>query len=268
MELEQRSEIIEREVLTSLYHNCPAPTKKALGFRIVNIDDALLLTAKADASIMLNRAHGLCGSKELKASTIQKIAATYNALGIKNYFLHLYIEDQPQASQQQLINAGLTATRGWMRFVRGVAAPKTAPSELRVEKINSDNADEFAQIVCRAFGMSDVAKPLIAALVNDTRWHLYASFDDNTMVGTGAMFISDKIAWLDWAATTPKHHSKDSQSAIMAALIDQANSSGCKHIVTETGEAVEGDPQHSYKNIIKHGFSEMRVRQNYKPQSK
>ncbi len=266
MELEQRTELVEREVLTSLFSNCPDATKKALGLRTIDIDDALLLTATKEPSIMLNRAQGLCTNKEIKPSTIQKIAATYTALGIKHYFLHLYIDDQPQASRQQLINAGLVATRGWMRFIRDSSTPSGTETELRVEKIDGEHADEFARIVCDAFDMSDAAVPLIAALANDPRWHLYASFDGQTMAGTGAMFVHDEIAWLDWAATSPQYRCKGSQSAIMAARIDQAKSLGCKHIVTETGEAVEGDPQHSYKNILKHGFTEMRVRQNYKPQ--
>ncbi|MCF6324733.1 MAG: GNAT family N-acetyltransferase [Gammaproteobacteria bacterium] len=266
MELEQRTEAIEHEVLTSLYTNCPAATKKALGFRLVNIDDALLLTARADPNIMLNRVHGLCGNKEIKPSTIQKIAATYTALGIKNYFLHLYIEDQPQASKQQLINAGLIETRGWMRFIRDNSVPPASSTELRIEKIGSDHANEFARIVCQAFDISEAAIPMIAALANDPRWHLFASFDGDTMAGAGAMFVQDDIAWLDWGATAPKYRCKGSQAAIMATRIEHAKSSGCKHIVTETGEAVEGDPQHSYKNIIKHGFAEMRMRQNYKPQ--
>jgi hypothetical protein len=41
-----------------------------------------------------------------------------------------------------------------------------------------------------------------------------------------------------------------------------------KYIFTETGEAVEGDPQHSYKNILKAGFKESILRQNYSPASK
>ncbi len=98
MKLEQRTEAIEHEVLTSLYTNCPAATKKVLGFRLVNIDDALLLTAKADPNIMLNRVHGLCGNKEIKPSTIQKIAATYTALGQK--LLSSSLHRRPAAGKQ------------------------------------------------------------------------------------------------------------------------------------------------------------------------
>ncbi|HUG99452.1 MAG TPA: hypothetical protein VMQ83_09790 [Gammaproteobacteria bacterium] len=38
---------------------------------------------------------------------------------------------------------------------------------------------------------------------------------------------------------------------------------GCRKLLTCTGEAVPGDPQHSYRNILKAGFRESYVRDNY-----
>ena len=40
---------------------------------------------------------------------------------------------------------------------------------------------------------------------------------------------------------------------------------GCNMIVTMTGEAVPGDPQHSYSNILKQGFEEAYLRENWIP---
>jgi len=37
----------------------------------------------------------------------------------------------------------------------------------------------------------------------------------------------------------------------------------CRLVVTETGEAVPGDAQHSYKNILKAGFRELYLRENF-----
>ena len=50
-----------------------------------------------------------------------------------------------------------------------------------------------------------------------------------------------------------------------AELAKKAIELGCKRMFTETGEAVEGDPQHSYKNILKAGFTESVLRENYAP---
>jgi hypothetical protein len=34
-------------------------------------------------------------------------------------------------------------------------------------------------------------------------------------------------------------------------------------VFAETGEAVPGDPQHSYRNLLRGGFRELTLRQNY-----
>jgi hypothetical protein len=40
---------------------------------------------------------------------------------------------------------------------------------------------------------------------------------------------------------------------------------GCRKIFTCTGVSVPGDPQHSYNNILKAGFKEDYIRENYAP---
>jgi hypothetical protein len=51
----------------------------------------------------------------------------------------------------------------------------------------------------------------------------------------------------------------------MAERLRIANDEGCEHVFTETGEAVDGDPQHSYRNIERAGFQTSVLRQNYAP---
>ena len=56
-----------------------------------------------------------------------------------------------------------------------------------------------------------------------------------------------------------------SQGAIMSARIQAAIDAGCTRIFTETGEAVPGDPQHSYRNIERYGFVAGDLRENWRP---
>ncbi len=44
------------------------------------------------------------------------------------------------------------------------------------------------------------------------------------------------------------------QSALLAARLHHARRLACRAVVTTTGVAVPGDPQHSYRNILKTGF--------------
>jgi hypothetical protein len=53
---------------------------------------------------------------------------------------------------------------------------------------------------------------------------------------------------------------------LLAARVAKAIELGAKLISTETGEEVPGDPQHSYHNIVKAGFREAVVRENWVPQ--
>ena len=42
---------------------------------------------------------------------------------------------------------------------------------------------------------------------------------------------------------------------------------GCKNLYTMTGEAVPDDPQHSYSNILRAGFEEAYLRENWVPKN-
>jgi hypothetical protein len=55
------------------------------------------------------------------------------------------------------------------------------------------------------------------------------------------------------------------QRALLAHRCRQAEALGCRRVHTCTGEAVPGDPQHSYNNILRCGFRETYVRGNWAP---
>ena len=51
----------------------------------------------------------------------------------------------------------------------------------------------------------------------------------------------------------------------MRARLAAATEAGCEAMFTETGEAVPGDPQHSYRNIERYGFRPGLLRENWVP---
>jgi GNAT superfamily N-acetyltransferase len=91
------------------------------------------------------------------------------------------------------------------------------------------------------------------------------SFEGNRPAGTGGVYVRGDSAYLDWGATHPDFRRRGSQTAILNARVQFAFSMGCKMVVTMTGEAVPGDPQHSYSNILKTGFTEAYLRENWVP---
>ena len=91
------------------------------------------------------------------------------------------------------------------------------------------------------------------------------SFDRDIPAGTGAMYMRDGMAYLDFGATHPDFRRRGAQTGVLNTRIRDAFAAGCTMIVTMTGEAVPGDEQHSYKNIIKAGFKESYLRENWIP---
>lgn len=259
------SERLEREAVEALHAAADVPLKQALGLGLIEVGDALVSIATHEPSILLNRAIGLGLDEPTEPETLARIQDVFRRAGVENYFLHLHPDARPDGLRASIEAAGLVKRRGWMKFSRGGDAPPDAESDLRIERISPEHAEAFGRIAADGFGMSEEAIPLLASIVDKPNWHVYVSFDGDTPAGTGVLFVDDGYGWLDWGATSPEFRRRGGQRAILARRIRDGLDLGCKMLFTETGEAVEGDPQHSYHNIEWAGFHPDYVRENYGP---
>ena len=264
-DLERRSERIERQAVLSLHAHCPDAARAALGLALDEVGGALVASATADSSVLLNRTLGLGVERPATLEDARAVVDTYARRGIGKYFLHVHPDTLAPGVHDVLPGMGLQRGRGWRKFHRGVEPPPAARTALRVERIGPDRAEHFGRIAAPAFGLSEAAVEMAAGLARDPRWHLYVSYAGDTPAGTGAMLVVGEDALCEWGATAPAFRRQGSQGAIMAARIRAALDAGCKHLFTETGEAVEGDPQHSYRNIERYGFVAGPVRENWLP---
>lgn len=267
-ELERISEKIEREALISLHQHCTPEAAQTLGLRMDKIGDAVLAAAVNDPSVVINRALGLGTANEITQEILETTIHFYEDLNINKYFLHVYPNELPANGREILDKIGLQKSRGWMKFSRDDSPAPDAPTELKIREAETpEEALHFGKIVANAFGMKEISAPMLAGLFNDPGWHIFLSYSGDSPAGAGAMYVSGESAWMEWGATNPDFRRRGSQAAIMSARIQKALDLGCTHMFTETGEAVEGDPQHSYKNILKAGFTESVLRENYSPKS-
>jgi GNAT superfamily N-acetyltransferase len=163
----------------------------------------------------------------------------------------------------ELEQRGFVRDYGWMKFSRGVG-PREAQSDLRVERVDPDRADDFAAVVVSGYGLPAWTAPFAANVVGRPGWSCYVAYDGNSPAGAGALFVEGAIGWLGFAATLPNYRGRGAQSAILAARIEDARKQGCRTVTTETGELEEGRPANSYRNIVRAGFREVGVRPNYR----
>jgi GNAT superfamily N-acetyltransferase len=180
----------------------------------------------------------------------------------------------------ELTERGFTQDYGWMKFSRGIG-PRQAQSDLVVVKVAPDQADDFATVVTGGFGMPDWSNPLAANVVGRPGWSCYVAYDGDAPAGAGALYVQErpgpgrvaglgpatlpaKVGWLGFGATLPQFRGRGAQSAILAARIEEARRLGCATVTTETGELEEGHASSSYRNIVRAGFREAGVRENYR----
>ncbi len=264
-EISSLSERIERAVLADLHGAASEETRNLLGLSLKTIGNAMVSIAKNDPTILINRTIGLGVASPATKDDVDAIVRCYASNGVGHYFLHLHPDAHPRELRDWIVDAGLRKHRGWMKFSRATEAPPDFKSELKVRQIGKEHAMDFGRIAAEGFDMSEAAVPLIAALVDRPGWYLFMSFAGDTPAGTGALFVKDDVAWFDWASTHPSFRGRGGQGMVLCERIKAAIDLGCKLMLTTTGEEVEGDPQHSYKNILRMGFHEAYLRENYVP---
>jgi GNAT superfamily N-acetyltransferase len=163
----------------------------------------------------------------------------------------------------ELAERGFVRDYGWMKFSRGVG-PRQARSDLAVATIGPELCDDFATVVAGGFGMPEWSKPLAANIVGRPGWSCYVAYEGDAPAGAGALHVHERIGWLGFGATLSQFRGRGAQSAILAARIEEARRLGCAAVTTETGALEEGRPSSSYRNIVRAGFREVGVRENYR----
>lgn len=261
------SEFLERIALADLHQAASRSQAAELGLKTLSQGSVFLSAGSRlpASAIVINRTLGLGLTETATRETVHEIIAGYRARQISRYFIQVHPQARPATIPDWLQAEGLVKARAWQKFVRGREVVEDQPTDLVVRRIGPEYGEAFARIVCAGFDLGEQAVSWLAHLPGRTGWHVFMSFDNHEPAGTGALFVHEDKAWVDYAATFPQYRQRGGQAAVLAARIRHALELGCRRLYTCTGVEVPGDPQHSYKNILKAGFREDYVRDNYAP---
>ena len=261
------AELIERAALADLHAAADEELAEALGLQALVIDGALVSIASElpPSAIIVNRTVGLGLEQPADEETLQRVIDSYREAGVSSYFVHCHPQAQPASLVSQLEQRGFKRSRPWQQFSRGPEPLPTLVSDLKVREIDQDHADDFALIACEAFDLGDDAVPWLACLPGRDNWHVFMSFDGDTPIGAGALYIQGQYAWAEFGATAPEFRHRGSQALVLAKRVQYAIDAGCSLVMSCTGEEVPGDTQHSYKNMLRLGFSEGAEIDNLEP---
>ncbi len=261
------AEELERAALEDFHQAASPELRKSLGVESRTIGSAFVSMASAlpSSAIVINRVIGLGLSTGETGDTIHQIVEAYRSAGIARYFVHVHPDALPRHIGNWLLDHKLQKARGWQKFSRGRESVPDPKTDLTIREIGTDYGAESAAILSDAFDLGDDVRPWLARLPARDRWHVFMTFDGDTPAGTGALFIDGDAGWIDFGATAPPFRRRGSQSSLLRHRVQFALDHGCRQVFTCTGEAVPGDPQHSYSNIVSAGFEEDYIRANYAP---
>lgn len=265
-DLIKRSEAIEREAWTILYRRAPRRLRRALGLEADERSGVTFLSASKVDHLLLNRAIGLDGGDAPEKAAAAAVRY-YARRGIARYWIHLGSQYRCSELPKHLDARGVVPyPRSWMKFARRAAPVEAAGCNLHIRPGRAEDAPRIAEIVAPSFDLPGEAGSVFTTAIGARGWHYFVAEDDGRVVAASALYARGTDALLVFAATAPEARRKGCQRALMAARLERSQRLGCDHAFTETGVPVDGDAGPSYRNMLRAGFDELYVRDNFAPE--
>lgn len=256
-------EKVEFEASVDLWRAAPAAVRDALALEVRQVGAATCTTSRGvEPAAIFRRAVGLGIARAATEAQLDSVLAHMNGLGLR-YAVPVAPPYQPATLASWLEMRGFTRGYAWMKFSRPCDASPAAPTDLVIRVVGPELGDEFGRVVAAGFGLPPTIAPWVGVLPGRANWVCVMAFAESTPVAAGAAYVSGAYAWLGFGATLPAHRRHGAQNALLARRIAEAAARGARIAVTETGERQADKPDNSYRNILRAGFTEMYLRQNY-----
>lgn len=258
---------IEARAFADLFDAAPPELRDRLGLQVRSVADATLLMAPRMPTAMFNRAIGLGLRQRAKVADVRAIDKAFHEAGSNPWWLHWNPYSAPERFPSELPALGFTqpARKSWAKVLRGPTTPPAIHTDLAIAPVtDGDQAEQAAQAVTRSFEMPAFMAQWFRQLHGRPGWRMYTVADESgTVVGGGCLYVEGRTAWLGMGSVLPSHRRRGGQGALMARRIHDAIESGCRHIATETGEAMGDEPNPSLANMKRCGFEKVASRLNF-----
>lgn len=266
-DLKIRSERIERKAWKDLYESAPESLRRALGLGVLERRGVTHLSASRVDHLLLNRAIGLGSTASHGTEEAAATVRYYARRGIERYWIHLSSRLRGSGLPRDLAAHGvLPYPRSWMKFVRTAGPIDSFPCDLQVRPARKVDAARISEIVAPSFDLPMTAGALFTAALGAKDWYYLVAEEEGRVIAAAALRVCGRDSLLVFAATDPAHRLRGAQRALMAARLAQAKQLGCGHSFTETGLPKPGERGSSYRNILRAGFDELYVRDNFAPE--
>lgn len=264
-EVSRIADEIEVSAFRDLYAAAPRDLVANVGLETREVGGATLLIAPRIPEAMFNRAIALGMRQPAREGDVDAIVAAFRTAGSPNFWIHWTPTARPSDVPSWLSARGfaLPPRRSWAKMIRGPENPPHFATDLDIRPVRENELPAVVAAICTAFGMPDAFAPWIVALAHRPGWRAYGAFEGAKAVGGGYTFTEHEVAWLGLGGVLREYRGRSAHRELMALRIREAAAAGCVHIVTETGEPIDEEPNPSLANMARCGFAKVCSRLNY-----
>lgn len=234
-----------------------------LGVRVVQLPMAMVTLASSFDVLAFNRAMGIGLDAPLDARGLDRILSVFHDADLERAMIQVSPEVLDDRLASLLESRGLSHHNRWLKLWRGTGAMPDVMTDLEIVEIGPERGLEFGAVVVSSFEWPSGIERLIARAVGRRDWRHYAALHGGRIVATGASFVRDGFAWLDFAATLPDARGMGAQSALLERRIRDLREAGCEWVMVETSEPRPDNPAQSYRNVTRMGFEVAYARSNF-----
>jgi len=260
------AETVEAEAMYAYLAHAPAETQEGLGTTTTRLGGGVVLSARLDPYDYWSKALGLGVTEPVTRDLVDEVIDFYRAQGTPTALFQIAPSLLPEDWDEIRAAHGVEPAGSWLKLAAPIEDLRTdTMTDLRVARVDEDDAAEWGTVVATTFGMDNAA--LIAMLGHSVRTpgsQLFAAWDGDEIVAGGALFVHGTTASLHSGATAPSHRGRGAQSALVAARIEAARAAGAQWVVSETGKAGPGERNPSTENMRRAGLRVTYARQNWR----
>lgn len=248
-----------------MWRAAPADLADRLGLAHADVGGGVCLgSAAMPGAPIFNHVIGLGTAAPAGEADLAEVEAFYARLGVPYL---VAVDPATNGLGGALARRGFgEGARPWMTFSRDAAPGPagTGATGLAIEEAGPSRAPDFGRVVATGFGLPADTAGWMAALVGRPRWTCLLALDGDEPVGAAALFAQGDTGWFTMGATLPEHRGRGSQGALFAERLRRAARLGLRRVITETGAPMgdESSPGPSYRNMLRFGFQEERLRPN------
>jgi GNAT superfamily N-acetyltransferase len=258
------AEAAEAEFMYQYESLAPQSAKATLGIAAQRIGGGVALSMRNDVTGYWSKALGFGFAQPVTADLIDQVVKFYRAQHSPGAVFQIAPTVLPADWDAICLHHDIQPDSPWVKLACPIGDVGTAKTTLRVGPVAAENANEWASVTMRGFGMpEDGLVDMMAASAGNPQFHPFAAWDGDEMVATANLFVRDSIGSLNAAATLPSHRNQGAQSALLAARAKAAADEGCHWLVAEAGKPSEGEVNPSLNNLLRFGMRPLYDRQNW-----